>query len=127
MTNPVFPTLSVQSNSSAHAPTQENPAIATKLEGGYVATRPRHTRTPRRTFPVSYTDLRDADKQLLMAFWDTVKGGSVIFDWTDPESAMNAGVAKTYQVRFTDQELKWAYKGRGPTKLWDISFTLQQA
>lgn len=128
MSNPVFPTLAKKPDSSQHVVEREDPALATEMEGGYVVTRARHTRTPRRTWTIGYSELRDADKQLLDNFWDTVRGPSVVFDWTDPESAMNGGAAKTYQVRFLPgAALKWSYKGVGPLKVWYVTFQLQQA
>jgi len=126
MTNPVFPTLSTGQDSRHYTMTQEDPAIKSEMEGGYVVSRPRHTRKPRKKFTGGFTEIRDADKALLEAFYDTVRGGSLIFDWTDPQSAMNGGTPKVYQVRF-EGELRFTYKGIGPTKLWDVTFTLQQA
>lgn len=126
MPNPVFPTLTSGQDSKLYTMTPEDPAIISEMEGGYVVSRPRHTRKPRRTFTTGYTEIREADKVLLENFYDTVRGGSLIFDWTDPQSVMNGGTAKTYQVRFQG-EVKFVYRGIGKTKVWDVQFTLQQA
>lgn len=123
MSNPVFPTLSDGSDSSLFQVTLEDVALRTKMEGGYVMSRPRHTRQPRRTFNVGYSYITNADRVLLTSFFDQVKGGSVIFDWTSPEDG------GTYQVRFvTDSSgLPFKYVGIKNTKLWNVSFQLEQA
>ena len=125
MTNPVFPTLSTGSDSSKHSVTQEDVSIRTELEGGYVSSRPRHTRQPRRTFTVGYTEIGDADRYLLNTFYDQMKGGSVIFEWTDPETKMFDPDGLTYQVRFKGP-LKWNYKGIGLARLWTVEFEVEQ-
>jgi len=99
----------------------EDVAMRTELEGGYVATRPKHTRSPRKMWPVGYTNITDADKTALDDFYRlTAKGGSVIFDWTNPANST------VYQVRFKSS-LQFQYKGVGNLRLWDCSFQLEQA
>jgi hypothetical protein len=123
MANPVFPTLTLTKggqDSTQFVIKVEDVALKTELEGGYVASRARHTRTPRKTFSTGYKGISDADRQTLLTFYNTVGGGSVIFDWTDPVDAI------TYQVRFTS-ELEFRYAGVGTTKLWDVAFQVQQA
>jgi hypothetical protein len=127
MTNPVFPTLSTGQDSSKYTRALEDVAMKTTMDGGYVVSRAKHTRAPRRTFTSGFTSIRKADKELLEAFYDTVKGGSVIFDWIDPTTQMGVSPTPvTYAVRFTG-EFKWQYRGIGPTELWDVTFTLEQA
>ena len=119
MTNPVFPTLSTTQDSALYSVELEDQSIKTPLDGGYVASRPRHTRLPRKTFKTGYTMLTETDKQTLEQFYGAMKGGSVIFDWTDTSTNT------TYSVRFADK-LSWKYTGKGNYKRWDIQLTLQQ-
>lgn len=122
MPNPVFPTLSQGQDSKFYSVVRENVAMKTKMEGGYVVSRARHTRTPRRTFTTGFSNLTNADRASLESFWDTVRGGSVIFDWTDPVS--NVAIP----VRFAgDSGLTWKYEGVGYTRLWSVQFTLEEA
>jgi len=121
MSNPVMPLADLQ-DSAKYNVQQENTALAPKMEGGYVATRPRHTRRPRKTWSSGFTSLTEAQKTLMQAFFDSVYGGSVIFDWTDP--ATGAVVA----VRFTtDTVLQFTYTGAGAMRRYDTSFKLQEA
>lgn len=122
MSNPQFPTLSTGSDSALYAVEAEDVSEKTSMDGGYVVSRAKHTRTPRKTFTTGYTDLVNADKQLIQDFWDNVaRGGSVIFDWTDPASLV------VYSVRFTGGTLQWKYTGIGPTQRWQVQFKLEQA
>ena len=123
MANPIFPTLALAKggqDSTQFTITPEDVAIKSEMEGGYVVSRARHTRTPRKTFGTGYKSISDADRQTLLAFYAQVGGGAVIFDWTDPVDKL------TWQVRF-DGEMAFRYVGIGTTKLWDVSFRLQQA
>lgn len=123
MTNPVFPTLILArggQDSSQYRVKSENPAMTTEMEGGYVVSRARHTRRPRKTFATGYKQITDADRKTLMAFYESVGGGSVIFDWTDPIDKI------VYQVRFVG-ELDFQYVGIGATKLWTVQFEVAQA
>jgi hypothetical protein len=126
MPNPIYPNLSVKPDSPLHNVEIEDPSMRSEMEGGYVVSRARHTRTPRNTWTIGYTSLRQADMQLLEDFYRLVRGGSVVFDWTDPETQMTGSVAKTYQVRFKGT-LKKQYKGAGALKMWDVTFNLEQA
>jgi hypothetical protein len=121
MANPSFPAgLAAIQDSKFYDVSQEDVGMKTPLDGGYVASRPRHTRTPRKTFTSGFTSMTNAQKIQLQAFYDTVKGSSLVFDWIDPPSGT------VYTVRFTG-ELKIKYVGLGPTKLWDCSFQIEQA
>lgn len=121
MTNPVFPTLTMKEDSRFFTIEHEDPSMQTKLEGGYVVSRARHTRTPRKTFTSGLSRVTNADRTLLVTFWETtVKGGSVIWDWTCPQDLV------VYSVRFKGP-LKWTYTGNGPNQLWEVQFTLEQA
>lgn len=120
MTNPVFPTLAMLQDSKFYSVEQEDVGLKTTMDGGYVVSRAKHTRTPRRTFTTGFTTIRTADKALLEAFYTTVRGSSVIFDWTDPVSLT------VYQVRFADK-LTFKYTGMGAMQLWDVGVKLEQA
>lgn len=99
----------------------ENVVMRNKMEGGYVQTRARHTRSARRTFTTGYTQMTEADRQTLEAFWNSVRGGSKMFDWEDPITA------EIHQVRFTDKPLKFKYAGVGGKHLWTIgNITLEE-
>lgn len=123
MSNPVFPALTLTrggQDSQTYKVALEDVTIKSPIEGGYVVSRARHTRPPRKTFDVSYKSISDADRKTLEAFYGTVRGGSVVFDWTDPVDK------QLWQVRF-ESELTFNYTGVGTTKLWDVSFKVQQA
>jgi phage-related protein len=122
MSNPVFPALpsGKQMDSSKTSVARENPVQRTELEGGYVATRAKHTRAPRKTWSCGFTFISNADKGALETFWDTVKGGSVAFDWTNPQDSI------VYTVRFKGDPLKFSYVGRGTAQYWDVTFDLEQ-
>lgn len=127
MSSTAFPTLpsgalpsGVKPDSSNHGEQLEDPSMRAQLEGGYVFTRARHTRAPRTTWPVKYTEIHQADKNTLKDFWTVTKGGALIFDWVNPEDGL------TYQVRFKEP-MAFSYKGIGTTKLWDCSFSVEQA
>lgn len=119
MPNPVFPNADLQ-DSKFFSMTPEDPAIRADIEGGYEVTRPRFTRTPRRTWTSGISFATNTVKQAVEAFWDTVKGGSVVFDWVNPENLV------TYQVRFT-KPITYQYVGIGGLSHWDIAFEIRQA
>lgn len=121
MANPIFPTLAKGQDSKYYKVTQENTAMSTKMDGGYVVSRAKHTRKPRKAFVSGFTSILNVDKTKLQDFWETVRGGSVIFDWTDPASKV------VFQVRFVGESLEFSYVGKGATQLWDVSFKVEQA
>jgi hypothetical protein len=123
MSSSTFPTLSNNrlADADGYQIEYEDPAIRTDMEGGYVVSRPRHTRTPRKTFSVKYTDLSNGDRGTLENFYmNDVRGGSMIFDWTNPQDNL------VYQVRFKGG-LAFVYHGFGHNQRWDCSFKLEQA
>lgn len=121
MANPIFPILAKGQDSKFYKVSQENVALTTKMDGGYVVSRAKHTRKPRKTYTTGYTGIGNADRALLQNFWDTVRGGSVVFDWTDPISNT------VIQVRFVGEGFEFAYVGMGVAQIWDVSFQLEQA
>ena len=93
---------------------QEDPAIAeAKMEGGYVLSRPRFTRRPRRTFSFDYVDMTDTSKTSLETFWNTVFGSANSFTWVHPITFENI------LVRFSkDTKMKFTRVGYGPINRW---------
>jgi len=94
----------------------QNPAMAAETDGGYTITRPRFTRPPRRVFVTGFTELTDAEKQVLFDFWNAKKGSSEPFTYQHPVSGV------VYTVRFKPgTELKAKYVGRGLMRLWTVA------
>lgn len=116
---PVLPSGAIL-DSSKYEVSRSDPAMRAEMDGGYVVTRARYTRVPRRLFKVGYTYLTNPDKLVLDTFYDTVRGGSLIFDWTDPSSAI------VYSVRLKSP-FSFKHVGAGTTRRWDCSFELEQA
>lgn len=122
MANPIFPVLlKTQHDSKLHDIKLENQASRSEMEGGYVVSRPRHTRQPRKTWNGGFTEINEASRLVLEDFWNDVKGGSLIFDWTNPQDGI------TYQVRFTGEGMLFKYRGYGTTYRWDVTYTVEQA
>lgn len=115
-----FPTLSIDQDSQYFRErSAENPAVAKKMEGGYVHTRPRHTRRPRRSFSTGFSFLNEADKAALQAFWNAVHGSSDAFYWTHPISK------EQIYCRFAEsEEFEFRYAGVGDNFRWDIELKL---
>lgn len=84
MSENTFPTLSKLPDEQFYNEEYQDTAMRSKTEGGYVFTRPRTTRRPRRIFTTGYTNLPHADKETLRQFWDAMRGGSDAFLWTNP-------------------------------------------
>lgn len=120
MTDISFPVLSEGQDSKYYEREIEDVAMKSEMEGGYVSSRARHTRRPRRTFKCGYTEISDADRQKLEDFYDLVRGGSVIFSWQDQSSNI------TYNVRFAEK-ISFKYAGIGKNKKWNVSLVLQEA
>lgn len=114
-----FPVLSKPQDSKFHTVSHEDPAMRSKIEGGYVVSRARYTRTPRRTFTTGFTDISNADKGILQLFWDVKKGGSVSMTWVDPVNS------ESVTVRFVEP-LSFIYTGLGGTHLWTVQFKLEE-
>jgi phage-related protein len=115
-----FPTLSTKEDSRHFKVTQEDTAMRTNMEGGYVVTRPRHTRAPRKTYTTGFTDISGVDAQTLLDFWDQVRGGSEAFYYTHPISQQRI------LVRFA-KEIDFKYVGMGETPLWNATnITLEE-
>jgi hypothetical protein len=109
-----WPTLTRQPDVENWDEEQEDPGISTQMEGGYVVSRARYTRTPRKIFTFALIDAPNSDKVALQTFWDTVKGSSDAFEFTHPISAV------VYNVRFGEKP-KYKITGPGTTYRWDIT------
>ena len=120
MVDPVFPVeLASEQDSSKFQVEQEDNAVKGETEGGYVFTRRRNTRRPRRTFTTGFTDISQALQEKLETFYDLV-GTHTPFVYTNPATG------KTFRVRFTAGP-KYQYTGMGKTRLWSVaSLTLKE-
>jgi phage-related protein len=107
-----FPLASLQ-DSAKFGYVQEDVGIRSEMEGGYVLTRPRHTRRPRRTYKTGFTDLSDADKQTLSDFVDA-HGTYLAFNYELPTTST------LVNVRF-QKVPTYAYHGFGTNLRWDIT------
>lgn len=111
-----FPTVNLAGLEDSKYFEQEvaDPAQRTEVDGGYTLTRPRYTRTPRKSWKTGFTDLTDTEKAEFDAFWDTQRGGSNSFTYLNPADAV------TYTVRFVGTP-RIKYSGMGPLRRWDIT------
>ena len=108
--NPVVGTFE---NTMAH-----DPAIRSQSEGGYVTSRARFTRIPRK-WPVNYTWLTKANKDMIKDFEDARVGGSDSFTWTNPEDDT------AYTVRFLGL-VKYTAHSNTNFLWWIVEFILEE-
>lgn len=110
-----YPNLSIDPDATSFNETSENVAIASgDTEGGYIYTRPRFTRRPRRTFTFVHKNISEAERITLQNFWDANYGGSNSFNWTHPITSV------VYTVRFApDMELTFDRIGFGTNHRWN--------
>lgn len=92
---------------------QEDTGVRSEMEGGYVLTRPRHTRTPRRTYKTGFTNLSNADKLTFETFVATY-GTYKAFNYTVPIQ----GTVINVRLR---EVPRYEYKGFGDNLRWDIN------
>lgn len=87
-----------------------DPAIRGLSEGGYVTSRARFTRIPRK-WPLKYDWLTTANKDTLKAFEVAMVGGSESFTWTNPADSTSYTVRFLGVARYTPHEhinfLRW--------------------
>jgi phage-related protein len=112
-----FPTLSKQLDASAFKMSYENPSTKEgETDGGYVITRARHTRRPRRIFTIRFVDITETDRLALEAFWDARRGGSEAFNWTNPVTS------DVFNVRFDSQNsIEFNRVGYGTNHRYDTN------
>lgn len=111
-----FPTLSVYP--SIHGWAEEvavDPTIRNDYEAGYVITRARFTRIPKK-WHVVYNAMPQSDKEILQAFENDVKVGSCAFNWTNPLDNIQ------YTVRFL---APISYRLLSPG-IWQVEFDLEE-
>lgn len=108
----VFP-LATKQDSEQFGFEQEDTGMRTEMEGGYVLTRPRHLRNPRRTWKTGFTNLSDTDKATFESFYNT-NGTFQSFTYSLPVSGTNV------TVRFKSPP-KYDYKGFGATLRWNVT------
>lgn len=109
-----FPTLNNKEDSKKFGFDTEDVGIRSDMEGGYVLTRPRHTRPPRRIFKTGFTGINNTDFNSFMAFWNsygTYKAFTYIVKTSNNELV---------NVRFQAKP-NFQYVGVGATYLWDIN------
>lgn len=98
----------------------QDKSVRFETDGGYVVTRPRSTRRARRVYTTGFTDISDADMNLLRDFYESKHGGADIFTWTVPTSGTEI------QVRFKG-DLSEKYTGAGGFHRWTLSqITLEE-
>ncbi len=89
-----FPVLTINPLVEAFEQTAAlDPVIRSESEAGYVQTRPRFTRVPKK-WHIGYSGLSLADKTALESHEVSVNCGSAMFSWTNPVD----GIA--YNVRY---------------------------
>ena len=94
----------------------EDPSISSEFENGSEQTRARFTRQ-RKRWNLSWPAMTNANRDTLMAFYASARGGSAPFYYTDPYNA------ETHIVRFDGQiSEQWR-----DDKYWQISATLKEA
>ena len=71
----------------------EDPTIRSEMESGVVLSRPRFTRK-RKSWVLSWANMRGAHYRILRDFNDQLHGGSLAFNWVHPKDLV------TYKVRF---------------------------
>lgn len=107
-----FPPSGVKEDSSKFSISFEDPVVRGEVEGGYVTTRARHTRRPRRTFTTGFTDMTPAQILSLENFYDSKRGGSVAFTYAHPTTGT------VFTVRF--KGFSENYSGAGSVFRWDV-------
>ncbi len=111
--------MALKEDSAFYSQKRIDKTVRIETEGGYVVTRPRTTRPPRREWTTGWSEITHADKLKIEVFYESVMGGANSFTWTDPVSLIE------YTVRFVG-DLEFQYKGIGPTKLWAVKVKLEQ-
>jgi hypothetical protein len=111
--------LNNEIDSSTWNQTAEDPALRTKIEGGYVVTRRKYTRPPRRSWKLGWTETTDYFKGLVEVLWNAVGGGSDSFTMIDPPTGA------TITVRFSAQPT-YQYVGVRDAHRWTITAEVEE-
>lgn len=109
-----FPTTIHYMDAATFSEAHEDPAVPpSPMEGGYSISRPRFTRTPRRTFSWRFTNMSDTSKAAMVTFWNLVMGRSNSFNWTHPATG------EVINVRFGEMKCVFKRIGFGPINIWE--------
>lgn len=108
-----FPPIGLKEDSKYFGHTKEDKAILSDTDGGYVYSRPRHARNPRRTFSTGFTNLTQGQLNSLDAFFD-VRGCYMIFTYTIPTTG------ELVDVRF-ESPFTAKYMGVGGLHRYDVT------
>lgn len=85
----------------------KDPSLQSEMENGLVISRAKFTRVPQ-TFSLKWTALPAADFASLRDFYrNTVRGGSLVFDWHYPTVPNDPDSGKLYSVRFTGGDISF--------------------
>lgn len=96
----------------------EDDTISSKMEMGIERTRSRFTKPPSRIYTTGFTEISQADFDLLEEFWEEYRKAK-IFTWTNPADQ------KTHSVRFAEVP-SVAYSGVGPHRSYTVEVSLKQ-
>jgi hypothetical protein len=109
-----FPPLccTAKPDTAKYSITGQDPAVRAEMDGGYVVTRARYTRRPRREISLGFTNISESDRQCLLAFFEEMRGGSDMFTFRE------WGTTDMITVRFKSVPTA-SYKGVGQYKRWD--------
>ena len=95
-----------------------DPTIRSRYEGGYVSTRARFTRMPRR-WSVKYEWMTTTNKGTLQTFEEARVVGSESFTWTNPMDSTS------YTVRFFEP-VRYTPTPSTNFQYWTVEFTLEE-
>lgn len=109
-----FPPAGVKEDSKHFKVTLEDKSLNSETDGGYVYSRPRHNRPPRRTFKTGFTDISEFDKLQIQSFAET-HGMYLIFSYQVPDTG------ETVNVRFSESLPNFQYKGFGGNHRYDVT------
>jgi len=109
-----FPSVLAQVQDSQYFGIEyEDKGLKGEVDGGYVHTRPRHTRPPRKTFKTGFTMINQDQMNALEAFYELV-GTYLKFNYVHPVKST------VHEVRFS-KNFSAKYKGMGLTRLWNVT------
>lgn len=108
-----FPPMGLREDSSKFSITREDVTISSKTDGGYVYTRPRHARPPRRHITTGFTNLNQEQWFKLDQFI-AVNGKHTIFSYVIPTTG------EVIDVRLENIPTE-RYIGVGGVHIYDVS------
>ncbi|EOB4971270.1 hypothetical protein KW516_19070 [Vibrio fluvialis] len=109
----LFPPAGIKEDSSNFSMEHEDKGLSSETDGGYVYSRPRHGRLPRRKITTGFTDISDADKIQIEKFAEKY-GTYLMFSYTIPDTS------ETINVRFKTLP-KYNYAGVGGTHRYNVT------